>query len=69
MGSQSDFKVMKEAVKILKDFKIKHEVLIVSAHRTPKRMFDFATSAEKNGFAVIMAGARRPLICLAWLLH
>ena len=47
MGSQSDFKVMKEAVKILKDFKIKHEVLIVSAHRTPKRMFDFATSAEK----------------------
>ncbi len=57
MGSQSDFKVMKEAVKILKDFKIKHEVLIVSAHRTPKRMFDFATSAEKNGFAVIIAGA------------
>ena len=56
-GSQSDFKVMKEAVKILKDFKIKHEVLIVSAHRTPKRMFDFATSAEKNGFTVIIARA------------
>ena len=57
MGSQSDFKVMKEAVKILKEFKIKHEVSIVSAHRTPKRMYDFATSAEKNGFAVIIAGA------------
>ena len=57
MGSQSDFKVMKEAVKILKEFKIKHEVSIVSAHRTPKRMYDFATSAEENGFAVIIAGA------------
>ena len=57
MGSQSDFKVMKEAVKILKEFKIKHEVSIVSAHRTPKRMYDFATSAEEKGFAVIIAGA------------
>ena len=57
MGSQSDFKVMKEAVKILKEFKIKYEVSIVSAHRTPKRMFQFAESAEKNGFGVIIAGA------------
>ncbi len=57
MGSQSDFKIMQEAVKILRVFKIKYEISIVSAHRTPKRMYDFATSAEKKGFAVIIAGA------------
>ena len=57
MGSQSDFKVMKEAVKILKEFKIKYEVSIVSAHRTPKRMYDFANSTERNSIGVIIAGA------------
>ena len=57
MGSQSDYPIMKDCQKILEILKIKYQVLIVSAHRTPKRMFTFAESAEKNGFAVIIAGA------------
>jgi len=57
MGSQSDYSVMKESEKILKILKVKFQVLIVSAHRTPKRMFQFAENAEKNGFGVIIAGA------------
>ncbi len=57
MGSQSDHATMKECKKILKILKVKYQVLIVSAHRTPKRMFDFADKAEKNGFGVIIAGA------------
>ena len=57
MGSQSDYPKMKDCEKILKILKIKYQVLIVSAHRTPKRMFQFAESAEKNGFGVIIAGA------------
>jgi len=57
MGSQSDYSVMRECEKILKTLKIKYQVLIVSAHRTPKRMFNFAETAEKNGFGVIVAGA------------
>ena len=57
MGSQSDFKVMKEAVKILKEFKIKYEVSIVSAHRTPKRMYDYALATKRNNIGVIIAGA------------
>ena len=57
MGSQSDHSIMREAEKILKVLKIKYQVLIVSAHRTPKRMFEFADNAAKNGFAVIIAGA------------
>jgi len=57
MGSQSDHSIMKECEKILKILKIKYQVLIVSAHRTPKRMFQFADNAAKNGFAVIVAGA------------
>tara|TARA_B110000008_G_scaffold121705_1_gene124196 strand:+ start:1752 stop:2240 length:489 start_codon:yes stop_codon:yes gene_type:complete len=57
MGSQSDYSVMKECEKILKILKVKFQVLIVSAHRTPQRMFKFAESAEKNGFSVIIAGA------------
>ena len=57
MGSQSDYPVMKDCEKILKILKIKYQVLIVSAHRTPKRMFHFAETAEKNGFGVIVAGA------------
>ena len=48
MGSQSDYSTMKYAVNVLKLLKIKHEIKIVSAHRTPKRMFDFAKSAEKK---------------------
>ena len=57
MGTQSDYSVMKDCEKILKILKVKYQVLIVSAHRTPKRMFQFAETAEKNGFGVIVAGA------------
>ena len=57
MGSQSDYSVMKDCEKILKLLKVKYQTLIVSAHRTPKRMFQFAETAEKNGFNVIVGGA------------
>ena len=57
MGSQSDHSIMKDCEKILKILKVKYQVSIVSAHRTPKRMFDFADKAEKNRFGVIVAGA------------
>ena len=57
MGSQSDYSVMKDCEKILKLLKVKYQTLIISAHRTPKRMFQFAEKAEKNGFGVIIAGA------------
>jgi len=57
MGSQSDYKTMKLSVKILKMMNIKYETKIISAHRTPKRMFDFALSAEKNNIGAIIAGA------------
>ena len=57
MGSQSDYKVMKLATKILKNIGVKSETRIISAHRTPKRMYDFANSAEKNNIGVIIAGA------------
>ena len=57
MGSQSDYKTMKYAENVLKSLKIKFETKIVSAHRTPKRLFDFALTAEKNNIAVIIAGA------------
>jgi 5-(carboxyamino)imidazole ribonucleotide mutase len=57
MGSQSDYSVMKDCEKILKLLRIKYQTLIVSAHRTPKRMFQFAETAERNGFGVIVAGA------------
>jgi 5-(carboxyamino)imidazole ribonucleotide mutase len=57
MGSQSDYSVMKDCEKVLKLLKVKYQTLIVSAHRTPRRMFQFAETAEKNGFGVIVAGA------------
>ena len=57
MGSQSDWSTMKNASKILKSFKITHEVKIISAHRTPKRMFEFSQSAEQRGIKIIIAGA------------
>ena len=57
MGSQSDFKTMKLTVKILKSLGIKFETKIISAHRTPRRMYDFALQAEKNNIGVIIAGA------------
>ena len=57
MGSKSDLPVMQDAIDILKDFKIEHEVDVVSAHRTPKKMMDYAQSADKKGLKVIIAGA------------
>ena len=57
MGSQSDYKTMKLAVKVLKNMGIKFETKIISAHRTPARMYDFASSAEKKSIGVIIAGA------------
>jgi len=57
MGSQSDYSTMKYCVKVLKTLKINHESKIVSAHRTPDRMYNFAKSAGKNSISVIIAGA------------
>ena len=57
MGSQSDFSTLKHTIKVLKILSIAHEVKIVSAHRTPKRMFQYAANAEKNNISVIIAGA------------
>jgi 5-(carboxyamino)imidazole ribonucleotide mutase len=57
MGSQSDYSTMKYCIKVLKVLKIKHETKIVSAHRTPDRMYKFAKNAEKNNISVIIAGA------------
>ncbi len=57
MGSQSDYKTMIFCQNILKKLNIKFETKIISAHRTPKRMYEFAVNAEKNGIAVIIAGA------------
>jgi 5-(carboxyamino)imidazole ribonucleotide mutase len=57
MGSKSDLAVMQSAIDILKEFDIEIEVDIVSAHRTPKKMFDYAENAKKRGIRVIIAGA------------
>ena len=57
MGSQSDYKTMIFCQNILKKLNIKFETKIISAHRTPKRMYEFAINAEKNGISVIIAGA------------
>src|SRR6478735_8519435 len=57
MGSDSDLSVMQAASDLLKEFGIPHEVTVVSAHRTPLRMVDYATKAKKRGLKVIIAGA------------
>ena len=57
MGSQSDYSTMQYCQKVLKILKIKFETKIVSAHRTPNRMYEFAKNAEKNNVSVIIAGA------------
>jgi len=57
MGSQSDYSTMKYCKKVLNILKIKNETKIVSAHRTPDRMYKFAKSAEKNNISIIIAGA------------
>ena len=57
MGSKSDYSTMKYCQKVLKILKIKHEIKIVSAHRTPERLYQFAKTAEKNNISVVIAGA------------
>lgn len=57
MGSDSDLPIMSGAAELLDVFGIAYELTIVSAHRTPKRMYEYATSAEKRGLKVIIAGA------------
>ena len=57
MGSQSDFKTMKLSANILKKMGVRFETRIISAHRTPKRMYEFAESASRNNIGVIIAGA------------
>lgn len=57
MGSNSDWDVMQHAVKVLKDFCVNYEALVVSAHRTPDLLFEYAEAAETHGLKVIIAGA------------
>ena len=57
MGSDSDLMIMKDAAQILEDFDISYDLTIVSAHRTPKRMVQYATQAGQKGIKVIIAGA------------
>ena len=57
MGSKSDFEVMKQAGVILRQFGVPFEITVVSAHRTPQRMMDYAANAEDKGLKVIIAGA------------
>ena len=57
MGSQSDYSTMRYAEEVLKKFRIRFETKIVSAHRTPKRLYEYASKAEENNISVIIAGA------------
>ncbi|TXF79365.1 5-(carboxyamino)imidazole ribonucleotide mutase [Chryseobacterium sp.] len=57
MGSQSDLAVMQQAADFLKSLEIPYELTVISAHRTPERMFDYAKTAQKRGLKVIVAGA------------
>ena len=57
MGSQSDLPIMKEAADVLEKLGVPFEITVVSAHRTPQRMFEYATSAKDRGLKVIIAGA------------
>jgi 5-(carboxyamino)imidazole ribonucleotide mutase len=57
MGSQSDWPTMQLAAETLETLEVEYEARIVSAHRTPERMFDFATNARQEGFKIIIAGA------------
>jgi 5-(carboxyamino)imidazole ribonucleotide mutase len=57
MGSRNDFAVMRGAVEILKEFRVEHEARVVSAHRTPDLLFEYADTAVSRGLKVIIAGA------------
>ena len=67
MGSTSDLPVMQDAIDILKGFDIEVDVDIVSAHRTPEKLFDFSKNAHTRGYAVIIAGAGGAAHLPAWL--
>jgi 5-(carboxyamino)imidazole ribonucleotide mutase len=66
MGSGSDMPVMQKAADILNELQVPFEMTIVSAHRTPVRMFDFAHNAHERGIRVIIAGAGKLRACRAW---
>ena len=66
MGSDSDLRVMQAAADTLKEFGVEFELTIVSAHRTPDRMMQYARSAAERGLQVIIAGAGGALTCPAW---
>ncbi len=57
MGSDSDLPVMREAAEVLEEFGVPYEITIVSAHRTPERMYDYAKTARERGIKIIIAGA------------
>ncbi len=57
MGSESDLEIMQESAHLFDEFEIGYEITIVSAHRTPDRLIDFAKNAQKNGFKIIIAAA------------
>lgn len=57
MGSTSDYEIMSQAVKVLEDLGIEYEKRVISAHRTPDLMFEYAKSARERGIGVIIAGA------------
>lgn len=67
MGSDSDLRVMQAAADMLTQLEIPFEMTIVSAHRTPERMMEYAGAARDRGLQAIIAGAGAQLICQAWL--
>ncbi|WP_242402591.1 AIR carboxylase family protein, partial [Komagataeibacter kakiaceti] len=70
MGSQSDWETMRHAASVLETLAIAHEIRIVSAHRTPDRLAEYAKTAQGRGLSVIIAGAggaaHLPGMCAAW---
>lgn len=69
MGSDSDLPTMNAALEICQQFQVSHEVAIVSAHRTPERLVDYAKTAHERGLKVIIAGAGEPLTFRGWSPH
>lgn len=66
MGSKSDWETMRHAAEMLERFGVPHECRIVSAHRTPAWMAEYASTAESRGIEVIIAGPEAPPICREW---
>ena len=66
MGSDSDWPVMEPAAQALEEFGVPYEAHVVSAHRTPRRMLDYAESAAGRGLRVVIAGAGERPTCRAW---